>query len=134
MTKKHKNPGQQCWCGNPQRRSCCEPILNNTKVAQTPEQLMRSRYSAYVTCNSAYLLSSWHNSTRPDTVSIDPDQHWLGLTIKTVSTGTNDTTQGTVEFVARFKIRGKGHRLRERSQFAKFDDRWYYIDGEMIDG
>jgi SEC-C motif-containing protein len=42
-----------------------------------------------------------------------------------------DDTHATVEFVARYRIAGKGHRLHELSRFVKQDGRWYYHDGEL---
>ncbi len=34
-----------------------------------------------------------------------------------------------VEFDARYKIRGKAHRLCEVSSFERIDGCWYYVDG-----
>ncbi|MBP6053850.1 MAG: hypothetical protein KA739_18540 [Pseudomonadales bacterium] len=42
---------------------------------------------------------------------------------------TGDTA--TVEFVARYKVGGKAHRLHEVSRFIREDGRWYYVDGEF---
>lgn len=91
---------------------------------------MRSRYSAFVECEQDYLLASWHADTRPSRVRFDPDQRWLGLKIKATQAGLEADDRGTVEFVARFKVRGKGHRLHEVSRFEKIAGRWYYRDGE----
>lgn len=93
---------------------------------------MRSRYSAFVECDEAYLLASWHADTRPSRVRFDPGQRWLGLNIKAVEAGGESDKAGTVEFVARYKVAGKGHRLRERSRFEKIDGRWFYLDGEHL--
>ena len=43
----------------------------------------------------------------------------------------NDET-GDVEYVARFKIDGKAHRLHENSHFVKEDDQWFYVDGDFL--
>ena len=93
---------------------------------------MRSRYSAFVECNEAYLLASWHPHTRPSRVRFNSEQRWLGLRIKECEAGAAADDVGTVEFVARFKVNGKGHRLHERSRFEKIDGRWYYLDGEHL--
>ena len=42
---------------------------------------MRSRYSAFVLCNEAYLLGTWHPRTRPASIAFEPSQKWLGLRI-----------------------------------------------------
>jgi len=93
---------------------------------------MRSRYSGFVQCDESYLRATWHPDTRPSKVSFDEKQRWLGLKIKSTEAGGADDTTGTVEFVARFKIDGKGHRLHEISRFEKIDGRWYYLKGEHL--
>ena len=93
---------------------------------------MRSRYSAFVERDESYLLATWHPDTRPSRVRLPPEQRWLGLRIKATAEGGPSDSTGTVEFVARFKIDGKGHRLHEISRFEKINGRWYYRDGEHL--
>ena len=93
---------------------------------------MRSRYWGFVLCNEAYLLATWHPDTRPSRVRLDDGQRWLGLSIRSTEAGGSDDDTGTVEFVARFKVDGKGHRLHEVSRFEKIDGRWYYLDGQLL--
>ena len=91
---------------------------------------MRSRYSAFVACNEAYLLRSWHPNTRPRKLDFEPRQRWLGLKILATRAGGADDDEGAVEFVARYKIDGKGHRLHEISRFVRTEQGWLYLDGE----
>jgi SEC-C motif domain protein len=102
-------------------------------VAPTAEALMRSRYTAFVLGDADYLQATWHPQSRPSRVRIDAQQQWIGLAIKDTEAGLPEHDRGVVEFVARFKINGRGHRLRERSRFEKIDGRWYYLDGEHFD-
>lgn len=122
-----------CHCGSGRTfEECCGPVIQDHSRALSAEQLMRSRYSAFVECDDSYLLASWHPKTRPSRVRFDPEQRWLGLRIKSTDSGGPDHSEGTVEFVARFKIHGKGHRLHEISRFEKIDGLWYYLDGEHL--
>jgi SEC-C motif-containing protein len=89
---------------------------------------MRSRYSAYVTGAEDYLKATWHPSTRPKDTVTDPGMKWLGLEVKAV---TQEADQGTVSFVARCRVAGKGHRLQETSRFVREDGLWFYVDGEF---
>jgi SEC-C motif-containing protein len=89
---------------------------------------MRSRYSAYVTGAEDYLKATWHPSTRPKDTVTDPGMKWLGLEVKAV---TQEADQGTVSFVARCRVAGKGHRLQETSRFIREDGLWFYVDGEF---
>lgn len=93
---------------------------------------MRSRYCGFVSCDEAYLLKTWHPDTRPTRVRFDEKQRWLGLSIRSLEAGTQNDHTGTVEFVARYKVDGKGHRLHETSRFEKIDGSWYYLDGEHL--
>ena len=113
-------------------KNCCQPYLEQVKDAPTAEALMRSRYSAFVECHERYLLATWHPRTRPSRVRFDPEQRWLGLSIKRTEGGGPEASSAKVEFVARFKINGKGHRLHEISRFEKIDGCWYYLDGEHL--
>ncbi len=105
---------------------------------------MRSRYSAYTRRDEAYLAATWHPSTRPPPPILDPDEklQWLGLEVKSalrlrqrkaVLPETPDAD--SVEFVARYKIGGRAHRLHEVSRFVREGagaaQRWYYLDGSF---
>jgi len=90
---------------------------------------MRSRYSAFVLANEPYLLATWHLSTRPASVAFDPGCKWLGLDVK--SHRALDDSHAEVEFVARYRIAGKGERLAERSRFVRENGRWMYLDGDV---
>lgn len=93
---------------------------------------MRSRYSAYVTGNKKYLLDTWAPETRPQQLYLDDQQRWLGLKIRRVEAGAEGCANGLVEFVARFKIDGRGHRLHEISSFRRTENGWVYVDGQLV--
>lgn len=134
MTK--STPGQaplRCYCDSgSDYADCCAPFIRGDEVPATAEQLMRSRYSAFVRCDQHYLLATWHPTTRPSRVRFNEQQHWLGLKVRATEAGGVAQRTGVVEFVARFKIGGRGHRLHERSRFEKLDGRWFYLDGQHL--
>jgi SEC-C motif-containing protein len=90
---------------------------------------MRSRYSAYVLGLEPYLLATWHATTRPESLDLagDAGTRWLGLEIRRHQQA--DNAHATVEFVARYRIGGRGHRLHEVSHFVREDGRWHYVAG-----
>ena len=94
---------------------------------------MRSRYCAYLLGDEAYLLATWHPATRPGTLDLHspPTPRWLGLTIK--AHAASDAEHATVEFVARYKLGGRAHRLHEISRFEKLSGRWIYHDGDILE-
>ena len=124
-----------CPCGqtDPRQRplayaACCQP-WHQGRPAPTPEALMRSRYSAFALGLVDYLNATWHPSTRPVDLVLEPGVLWLGLHIKGVRQP--DATHGEVCFVARSRQAGRGHRLQERSRFVQEDGRWWYVDGDL---
>ncbi len=95
-----------CPCGSKQEYSqCCEPYIKGTKIAPTPEALMRSRYTAYVKVEAPYLKETLAPESRGDFKESDVREwasksEWLGLEIL--------KAEGkTVEFVAKYKAQGK---------------------------
>jgi len=98
---------------------------------------MRSRYTAYVRGEIAYLLATHHPSTRGG-VDVDAvtrwsrDTTWLGLEIVATERGGVGEDAGIVEFIARGSTRGTPFAQRERSRFRREDGRWYYVDGDAI--
>lgn len=112
-----------------------EPLAIRLGRQQTPANalvMMRSRYSAYVLKLEAYLLATWHETTRPASLGLAEDNgKWLGLEVKNHVQESADSA--TVEFVARYKVGGRAHRLHEISRFVREDGRWYYVDGQFED-
>jgi SEC-C motif-containing protein len=135
---------QPCPCGGAAFETCCARFLSGAAVPATAEELMRSRYTAYVRRDAAYLYATWHPSTRPDEPLVEADEklQWLGLEVKSAlrlrqRKATLDPQDDLVEFVARFRSQGRGHRLHEISRFRREPDgaelRWFYVDGTFPD-
>jgi len=110
-------------------------LIEAQQAAPDALSLMRSRYTAYVYDNLAYLQQTWHPRTCPrdltDPPENEPRPHWLGLTIKR-HTVINES-QAEVEFVARYKIGGRAQRLHEISRFTRLEGHWLYLSGELFD-
>jgi SEC-C motif-containing protein len=121
-----------CPCGSGKEfPACCGCYLVGAKFAPTAEALMRSRYTAYTLLREDYLLQTWHPSTRPAALNLAADTatKWLGLEIKRHEQ--QDAEHALVEFVARYKILGRAHRLHEVSRFVREHGLWLYVDGDM---
>ena len=120
-----------CPCGSGKIfPDCCQPFLQAVSLTASAEALMRSRYTAYVLRDAPYLLATWHPHTRPESLDFDQEPpQWLGLAIKRHLQ--IDASHAEVEFVARYKINGRGFRMRETSRFERIDGRWLYLDGDL---
>ena len=120
-----------CPCGRgPTFADCCGRYSGTGQPAPDAESLMRSRYSAFVRGDVAHLVATWHASTRPAKLDLDPDVKWLGLDVR--AHRTVDADHAEVEFVARSRRAGRGQRLHERSRFVREGGRWYYVDGAWM--
>jgi SEC-C motif-containing protein len=99
------------------------------RQADSAEQLMRSRYSAYVVGASEYVWRTWHPRTRPAEVADDVAVTWTRLEILDVVGGGPGDETGEVEFRAHHRAGA----LHERSRFATRAGRWFYVDGDLLD-
>lgn len=128
MTTKTLDP---CPCGAPAPYAACCGRYHAGAPAPDAAALMRSRYSAFVRRDADYLRVTWHAATCPAELGLDADPvpTWLGL--KVLRHTPQDATHAEVEFVARYKIGGRAHRLHEISRFEVVDTRWVYVDGEI---
>ena len=111
---------------------CCARFHRGDADAPTAEQLMRSRYSAFVVMDPAYLLRTWHASTRPGSMGLDSDMQWRRLDILNTAKGGPLDTTGTVEFAAHYRLDGERGLQRELSRFLREDKQWFYVDGDVL--
>ncbi len=123
---------QSCPCGSGGVFSaCCLPLHTGERQAQTAEQLMRSRYSAFAVGDADYLWRSWHPRTRPESVEIDAGVMWTGLEVVRCVGGGPGDDRGEVEFLASYREGQRTGTLHELSRFAVRARRWFYLDGDL---
>ena len=129
MSKTSPAP-ETCPCGRPLPYDACCGRYHQGPLhlqAPDPETLMRSRYTAFVLNVGAYLLNTWHPSTRPAQIEApEAGLRWLGLTVREARLA--DEACGTVSFVARYKLGGRAFRMEEVSRFVREEGHWYYVD------
>lgn len=111
---------KHCPCGLPAAYVDCCGRFHAGAAAPTPELLMRSRYSAFAVGDVAYLLRTWHASTRP--ARVETGGGWLRLEVLSSRGGLLDA-EGEVEFRAH-SVDGV---VEERSRFARDAGRWVYV-------
>ncbi|QIM16828.1 zinc chelation protein SecC [Leucobacter insecticola] len=122
-----------CPCGRgPSYVECCGP-LHEGGAAPTAERLMRSRYCAFVLGDAQYLLDTWHPSTKPTEMELDPAIEWRRLAIEGTVAGGPFDIAGEVTFTAIARTPQGRFEQRERSRFVKDQDgRWNYVDGDSL--
>jgi len=107
---------------------CCECYHLDRIAPQTPEQLMRSRYSAYALHLIDYLWETTYPSKRYLYSKANIEKwakanHWLKLEIV-------DAKKDIVEFKAFYQQGLKEYIHHEKSVFKKDIGKWYYFSGE----
>lgn len=138
-----------CFCGsNREFNDCCQGVLA-TQSATTPEQLMRSRFSAYCLKDIDYLVATWHpsqrgNNSHADIAAFANSAHFIKLQVTQCSEQAPTLFKpapeviavadkvGFVEFIACFIQDEKLQQLHEISRFVQQQGRWYYLDGELF--
>lgn len=115
---------------------CCEPVIKGERKAGTAEELMRSRYSAFVQHEIDYIVNTNHPEKieEVDRESIEKwakESEWLGFELLNVSNGTAEDQEGQVEFIASFTQQGIKQEHHELAEFKKVDDQWYFYDGKL---
>ncbi|MFI9202433.1 YchJ family protein [Streptomyces sp. NPDC053048] len=118
-----------CPCGlDATYGDCCGSLHRGVAKAPTAERLMRSRYSAFAVGDTAYLLRTWHSTTRPPGLELDSGVEWTGLEILATTGGSAFHTEGTVEFRAHCRFGGHEDDQHELSRFVREDGAWVYLD------
>ncbi|MFB6807209.1 MULTISPECIES: YchJ family protein [unclassified Streptomyces] len=121
-------PVLPCPCGLPAAYpECCGRFHSGAQQAPTAELLMRSRFSAFSVGDTAYLLRSWHPSTRPGRLDLDPGQRWERLEILATERGGMFETEGSVEFRAYYREGRHSGSLHEHSAFTREAGAWVYV-------
>lgn len=119
-----------CICGNEKSyEECCGAIIEAKRSPSTPEELMRSRYSAYVNANAQYLLESTVQDNRyHDDIELIQEfsnaVDWLKLDVL-------NAKDDTVEFKAYYRDKEGIQVLHEKSNFLIEDGVWRYKDGTL---
>jgi SEC-C motif-containing protein len=127
-----------CPCGSGAAYAeCCEPIITGSNPAETPERLMRARYSAYVRGEMDFLFESTHPKHREGydhkgTREWAESAEWLGLEILETARGGEGESIGEVEFIARFKDKGVTREHHELASFKREKGNWYFAEGSMV--
>jgi SEC-C motif-containing protein len=125
-----------CPCGlRKPLDECCGRYLAGTAIPETAEQLMRSRYAAFVTHDIDYILATHHPDTRSEAKREEVEQFsrgsvWLGLTVLSTAEGNAGDDQGFVEFIARYEQNGDECVHHERSLFRRHQGRWHFHSAE----
>lgn len=111
---------------------CCEPFHLKSKIPETAEQLMRSRYSAYTLVNIPYIVETTVPNQQKylDQAAMKvwgENTKWAGLEIINYLPSLSKK-HSQVEFKAFFDTEEGIQEHHELSLFVKIDNRWFFVD------
>lgn len=124
----------ECPCGlSSSYTDCCAPLIRGAIFADTAEDLLRSRYTAYYLKNWDYLALTTHPAERGDALKKGfagrgEGVQWKRLEVLGCKNGGRADSEGEVTFVAYYAENGVEKSLSESSAFLKEDGRWYYSE------
>lgn len=122
---------ETCPC-NPSKpfATCCEPYLLGQSIPETPETLMRSRYTAYTLANIDYIGKTMSGKMLRTFNPKDAKQwalssEWQSLEIVEAPAVVGNL--GFVSFIVRYIAENTPQSIHETSEFHKIENRWYYV-------
>ncbi|VEG90653.1 YchJ family protein [Legionella spiritensis] len=118
-------------CSQKPYESCCGLYLEAQQIPETPEALMRSRYTAYSQANIEYIKKTMRGQPLLGYNELEAKiwaSHavWLGLEVLETSLHPKKPNTGYVEFIARLRSGNDMQIIHERSEFEKYQGRWFY--------
>jgi SEC-C motif-containing protein len=122
-----------CPCGSQIKFViCCEPYLMHKKIPDTPEALMRSRYTAYSLANIDYIQETMQGKAISEFNAVDAKRWarkvvWIQLSV--LYAMVDGVGKGYVEFKATLVVGQILKVIHEKSEFVQEQGRWYYVDG-----
>lgn len=115
--------------------SCCGPFITGKQIPDSPETLMRSRYSAYTKANMDYIKKTMSGNALAGFQEVDATRwakkvNWIKLRV--IKSDIESSSRAYVEFEASFVEACYLKSIHEKSEFIFEKGRWYYIDGQHL--
>ena len=129
---------EECPCKSGRNfDECCAPVIAGERKAASAEELMRARYSSYVTGDVKFLFTSATKEVQEEfdeaaSAAWSAQAHWHGLEIIRTEAGGEGDDEGVVEFRALYTANGEFCNHHEVSRFVREKDGWKFADGELV--
>jgi len=133
-------PNNVCPCGSLKKYKKCCKVFHDGSTAKTAEELMRSRFTAYILNDANYIIKTTHNDNQDYTLNIDS---WK-KDIMNFSDYTDfikleifESIEGKKESFVKFRATLQQDNLdasfTENSRFLKVNNKWLYVDGTFTE-
>lgn len=119
-----------CPCGSLQHyTACCGLYLEQGNLPETPEQLMRSRYTAFTREDWDYIKNTMKGKALSTFNEHNNQSPHLWITLKIIHCHQETPDTGSVEFIASYLKNSHIQAIHEKSEFRREAEKWFYIDG-----
>lgn len=127
----------KCPCGSGVNYTeCCERYISNINLPTSPEELMRSRYTAYSMAKIDYIAITMCGKAFQG-FDVEESRSWARSVIweklQVLNSNLVNEIKGFVEFKAYFRENNQQCILHEKSEFHKINGKWFYVDGMIFD-
>ncbi len=119
-------------CSGKSYFECCGRFIDGQQIPATPEELMRSRYTAYSEANIDYVMRTMKGPAAKD-FDVETTTEWakrVKFAKLDVKKSSVKKEKATVEFIAHFTENGESRAIHEISDFRKENGIWFYFDGK----
>ena len=116
---------------------CCGRLHAGIEKPKTAEELLRSRYSAFVTGDIDYVIRTTHSKMvseikRDEIETWSKNSTWHGLRVMQKEGGELNDEKGSIIFEARYELEGKKNEHFEKSFFEKENGVWKFFDAQGV--
>lgn len=113
---------------------CCQPVIAGKRQAQTASELLRARYSAFVSADIDFIVETHHPSTRDQVTRESIEEwstgsEWRGLEIHSEDDG-DDADTSIIMFTVRYDVDGVPQEHFERSIFHRDGGSWFFLNSD----
>lgn len=133
-------PNNECPCGSLKKYKKCCKVFHDGVNPKTVEQLMRSRFTAYILNDANYIIKTTHKenqdytlnteSWKKDITNFSDYTDFIKLEIFETIEGKDESF---VKFRATLKQGNLDASFTENSRFLKVNNKWFYVDGTFTE-
>ncbi len=121
---------KECPCGSAlEYAQCCGQYIAGEAKPNTPEALMRSRYTAFAKKKFAYLMTTMHGDVLKhfDISAARRDADLIRWVKLEVVRSEVEEDKAIIEFKAHLRFQGRNAVMHEISQFERISGEWFYV-------
>lgn len=133
-------PNNKCPCGSLKKYKKCCKVFHEGSSAKTAEELMRSRFTAYILNDAEYIIRTTHSDNQDYTLNYEIWKkdiinfcEYTDFIKLEIFERIEDENESFVKFRATLQQDNLDASFIEKSRFLKVDNKWFYVDGTFTE-